>query len=180
MLFKSFKTRDIVLCGIFLSFLVVASYIRIPIFGIPFTLQVFAVMLIGQILGAKRGFFTVLTYILCGTLGIPVFTGGGGLSYVLTPTYGYISGFAVAVLITGHFSKKSLRRVKIFGNFLALIPIYVFGLVHYFLISNLYLKNEVGIKYILVFGFIIFLPLDILYSVLSVFLAERIKKFIKM
>ena len=52
--------------------------------GVPITVQVFAVALVGVILGWKRGVLAVLVYILIGAVGVPVFANfKGGLS-VLT------------------------------------------------------------------------------------------------
>ncbi|MDY5627951.1 MAG: biotin transporter BioY, partial [Clostridia bacterium] len=81
---KETKTKDIIFIGLFAAILCVCAQISIPTpFGIPFTLQTFAVALCGYILGAKKGALTVLVYILLGTVGLPVFSGfGAGFSKI--------------------------------------------------------------------------------------------------
>ena len=54
---------------------VVCSWIIIPYFSIPFTLQTFSIFFTLYFLGAKRGTFAILVYILLGLIGIPVFSG---------------------------------------------------------------------------------------------------------
>jgi biotin transport system substrate-specific component len=176
--YKNFKTKEMVLCGIFIALLSISAYIRLPIFGVPFTLQTLIVMLIGQFFCKKLCFITVGIYITLGTLGLPIFAGGGGLSYVLYPTYGYILGFLLcSVIISGIRSKTGNSfKFRMIANLLGLIPVYVFGIAHYFLISNVYLKENISLAYILFFGFLIFVPFDILCAFFSSILAKRLEK----
>lgn len=43
---------------------------------------------------------SVCIYIVLGLMGLPVFAEGGGLAYVLKPSFGYIIGFAIASYVT--------------------------------------------------------------------------------
>lgn len=66
------KTRDIVYMSVFTAMISICSWISIPA-SIPFTLQTMGVFTTVGLLGGKRGTLTVLTYILLGAIGIPVF-----------------------------------------------------------------------------------------------------------
>lgn len=69
---------------------------------VPVTLQTFAVFLVTLWLGWKNGFLTVLAYIVCGALGLPVFAGGnGGFGVLVGSTGGYIFGFLLIPLVSG-------------------------------------------------------------------------------
>jgi biotin transport system substrate-specific component len=72
MALKKINTRDVCLMGIFPSFIAVMAQISIPMpLGVPMTMQTFAISLAGVMLGAKRGFFSTLAYVLLGAAGAP-------------------------------------------------------------------------------------------------------------
>jgi biotin transport system substrate-specific component len=51
-------------------------------------------------------------YLLAGSMGIPVFSGGrGGLAHFLGPTGGYLVGFAVCAYVTGFISERFKRGI---------------------------------------------------------------------
>lgn len=78
---------------------------------VPITLQTFAVMLSGAVLGARRGFLAVLLYLAVGAIGLPVFSGGSaGLAPFAGPTVGYLVGFPLAALLTGFIVERLPRR----------------------------------------------------------------------
>jgi biotin transport system substrate-specific component len=65
--------------------------------AVPITLQTFAVLLAGAVLGARRGCLAVLLYIAAGVAGLPIFSGGAsGLAVLQGPSVGYIVGFPLA------------------------------------------------------------------------------------
>jgi biotin transport system substrate-specific component len=103
----------------------------LPFSPVPVTGQTFAVLMLGALLGSRRGCLAVLAYILEGAAGLPVFAAGVGSAALLGPTGGYLFGFIPAVYITGRLAEKGWdRRVgtvvlaMIFGN----LAIYTFGL----------------------------------------------------
>ncbi len=80
---------------------------------VPITLQTFAVLLAGAVLGARRGFLAVLLYVVVGAAGLPIFSGGAaGLAVLTGPTAGYIIGFPLAAGLCG-FLVERLPRHKI-------------------------------------------------------------------
>ena len=69
--------RELAYCGCCTALLAVCSWISIP-FPIPFTLQTFAVFLLGRLLGGRNATLCVCCYLLCGAIGLPVFSGFRG------------------------------------------------------------------------------------------------------
>src|SRR6266436_6707514 len=67
--------------------------ITIPIPGtpVPLTVQNFGVLLVGLLLGSRRGFAALALYLAEGAMGLPVFnpTGVGGIAQLLGPTGGF-------------------------------------------------------------------------------------------
>lgn len=133
------KTRNLILCALFTALTAVGAFLRIPIPVVPFTLQLLFTMLSGLLLGGKLGAVSVCLYIAMGLLGLPVFAEGGGVSYVLKPSFGYIIGFAAASYVTGvianHVPNPGYKRLLI-ANFAGLGIVYFFGMTYYYLMSN--------------------------------------------
>ena len=76
-----FTTKGIVMIGVFAAVTAVLAQVSIPTpWGIPITLQTFAVALAGYCLGKYKGMMSVLIYILLGLTGLPVFAGFTGES----------------------------------------------------------------------------------------------------
>lgn len=175
------KTVEIMLCGLFVALISVGSLIKIPFFGIPLTLQFLFVMLCGLLLGAKLSFITLVCYLFAGIIGLPVFSGGGGVTYVFSLTFGYIIGFCVSAPIIGYISHKGELTFKksLFANLVGILTVYIFGISYYLIISTFYLGQTVDIMNVFVFCFAVFVPSDVLFCVLSSFIACRLKKIIK-
>jgi len=70
------KTRDLILISLFTALTAVGAFIRIPVPVCPFTLQLLFTTMAGLLLGARKGAVAVLSYVLLGLAGLPVFTGG--------------------------------------------------------------------------------------------------------
>lgn len=80
---------------------------------VPITLQTFAVLLSGAVLGARRGFLAALLYLAIGAAGLPVFSGGAaGLGVFAGPTMGYLVAFPLAAALCG-FLVERLPRAKV-------------------------------------------------------------------
>ena len=104
--------RKMTFCAIFTALIAVGAFIKIPVPPIPFTLQTMFVVLAGLMLGGNMGGISALLYMILGLIGIPIFTGGGGIGYVLKPTFGYIIGFCVGAYAIGKISYKNFRGSK--------------------------------------------------------------------
>ena len=105
--------------------------ILLPFSPVPITGQTFAVLMIGALLGARRGSLAVLAYIIEGAAGMPVFAFGGGFAFLLGPTGGYLIGFIPAAYITGRLAEKGWDRrigTTILAMILGNVIIYTFGL----------------------------------------------------
>lgn len=91
----------------------VAAQIRIalPFTPVPVTGQTFAVLLIGALLGARRGAAAAMTYLSLGIMGLPVFSAAPpGPAALVSPTAGYLAGFVAAAWVTGTLSERGWDR----------------------------------------------------------------------
>lgn len=174
------KTQKLILCALFTALIAGGAFIRIPIPIVPFTLQFLFTTLAGILLGGKLGCASVTIYILMGLFGLPVFAQGGGLAYILKPSFGYIIGFAVAAYVTGTISNKvsnpSYKRL-LSASFTGLFIVYSFGMAYYYLISYFYLGNPIGLWSLFLYCFILAVPGDIVLCIIGSHLGKRLLPF---
>lgn len=60
------------------AFLAVSSWIEVPMFPVPVTMQTFAVTTVGALYGWRLGGLTVLAWLGEAMIGMPVLAGGAG------------------------------------------------------------------------------------------------------
>lgn len=173
------KTKDMVLFGLFTALIAVGAFIRIPVPVCPFTLQLFFTTLAGLLLGSRRGALSVALYVALGLVGVPVFTQGGGPSYIFQPTFGYLVGFIAGTCLTGKiyesFRTPSFRKA-LFANLAGLAIVYLFGMVYVYIINNFYLGTPIGIWPVVLYCFVLAVPGDIVLCILAALLAGRLRK----
>ncbi len=140
--------------------------IPLPFSPVPITGQTFAVLLVGAILGSRRGACSILLYLLEGMVGLPLFAGRmSGLAHLLGPTGGYLIGFAGAAFVTGLLAEGRWDR-RVQSNALAMLlgnlVIYAFGLS--------WLAHFVGANKVLALGFYPFIAGDLIKLALATIL----------
>jgi biotin transport system substrate-specific component len=101
----------LVLAGSLLIALSAQVAVSLPWSPVPVTGQTLAVLLVGALLGSRRGSLAVLTYIAQGLAGLPVFAGGAfGMARLLGPTGGYLVGFVAAAFLVGLLAERGWDR----------------------------------------------------------------------
>lgn len=153
--------------------------IPLPYSPVPVTMQTLTVVLTGIFLGSRLGTLSVLTYLLQGAMGFPVFAGGmGGIAYLTGPTGGYLFGFVLSAYLAGYLTEKSFRRnvlTTAATATISLIPVYLFGIA--------WLSLYTGWDNALTMGLLPFLPGEayklFIISGASVASHNTIKKLIK-
>ena len=171
------KTRDIVYMSVFTAMISICSWISIPA-SIPFTLQTMGVFTTVGLLGGKRGTLTILTYILLGAIGIPVFAGlTGGVSVLLGTTGGYIIGFLLSALLMWGIEAIMGRNqiVLAFSMVAGLIVCYVFGTAWFMMIYTQH-SGVIGLSTVLGLCVIPFIIPDLIKIGVALFLTNRLKK----
>lgn len=114
--------------------------IRLPFTPVPITAQTLAVLLVGALLGGRRGALSLAVYLAEGAAGLPVFAGGGaGPAYILGPTGGYLAGFVAAAFLTGWLAEHGWDR-RAWSAFLAML----FGNLAIYLLGTAWLATLVG------------------------------------
>ncbi len=130
--------------------------IEIPLTPVPITGQTFAVLLVGTLLGSKRGALSMTAYIGAGLLGAPVFSRGGwGLYHLAGPTGGYLVGFVIAAYLVGKLSERGWDR-----RFIHTVLAMSFGMIAIYLAGCLWLAQFVGWNNVMEVGVLPFLVGD--------------------
>lgn len=134
---KILTTQNMIQIAMFTAVLSILSQISFQLpFGIPITLQTFAIFLIGTVLGPKLGTISVLLYLLLGSVGVPVFANfNSGLSALVGPTGGFLVGFLPMVYLIG-LGKKRPYYVSLIFSITGLLVCYILGLYMYFRITG--------------------------------------------
>jgi biotin transport system substrate-specific component len=75
---------------------------------VPFTMQTFAVLLVGAALGPWRAVTSMALYLVAGIAGVPWFANGAS-GYALT-SFGYLVGFVLAAALVGELARRGGDR----------------------------------------------------------------------
>lgn len=161
------------------ALITVCAWVTIPVFAVPFTLQTFAVALVGALLGWKKGTAAVAVYVFMGLIGVPVFAGfQSGVVALAGPTGGYIVGFVFLALIPALFKlvpvKSKWGRIAVLygAMILGLAVCYAFGTVWF---AVMY---KCTVAYALMMCVVPYLAADFVKLAAAALLAVRLQKHI--
>jgi biotin transport system substrate-specific component len=150
--------------------LVVALCARItiplmPLTPVPLTVQNLGVLLVGMLLGSRRGFAALVLYLVEGMVGLPVFnpTGPGGVAQLFGFTGGFLLVYPFVAFLAGYIFErgtKSFPRAAIAGV-LAEILLFAGGLAWLYLFTHSLAKAYV------------FIPAEIVKVMLAAAIATR-------
>ena len=129
------RTKSVItnmtLTAMFTAVIIVAGMFNIPTgFHSPINLVDMFVILAGFLLGPKYGLLAIVTYILLGFVGVPVFSNfSAGWGVLASPRGGFIFSFIPAVLFVGSMSKRCRGSLvmTIFTALFAYIIIFAVG-----------------------------------------------------
>ena len=104
----------------------------LPFTPVPLTVQNFGVLLVGLLLGSRRGFAALALYLVEGAMHMSVFSpiGPGGIAQLLGPTGGFLLAYPLVAWVAGYVmehGRKSFARAAI-GGTLGEIVLFTSGL----------------------------------------------------
>ena len=112
------------------ALIAVLAQISLPIGPVPFTLQNFAIGLIATVFRPREAVLSVALYLLLGSIGLPVFAGGGAGFHVLVgPSAGYLWFDLVYAGLTSYLIHQNSSHIRIFlANLLGDSLVFVGGI----------------------------------------------------
>lgn len=171
-------TRNMALAGMMAAVLAVCSWVAVPLYPVPITLQTLAVLMTGGLLGRLWGPLSVVVYLLLGLAGLPVFsnfTAGPGV--LLGPLGGYLFGFVAAAALMGiagdvarargYGGRRSLAVLAV-GALGASCIIYMVGLPWLMTVTHM------GLGETLAAGLFPYIPGDILKAAVAVVVVRTV------
>lgn len=108
------KGAGVILTALFAALISASCFIQIPLpVGIPIIIQDMMAMLSGMLLGPLYGTAAVVVFLILGCLGLPVFSGKGGVQHLVSgPTGGFLIAYAVGAFVAGVFLSVFLSNKK--------------------------------------------------------------------
>jgi biotin transport system substrate-specific component len=83
--------------------------VTLPFTPVPLSLVNFAVLLVGLMLGSKRGFAALALYLVEGVAGLPVFAHASGFVHLTGATAGYLSAYPLVAFVAGLIFERGSR-----------------------------------------------------------------------
>lgn len=168
--------HQLALIPVFTALTAAGAFIKIPVAPVPITMQNLFVVMSGMMLGPKIGAMSQMIYIMIGLMGLPVFSGGGGPGYVMSPTLGYLVGFIAASAVSGYLIKDkplSVRNV-LFASAAGMLTIYLIGMPYLACYLKFVVKKPDALWIAVKTGMALFLPGDALKCALLAMVMPRI------
>ena len=174
------NSRDLILSALFAALTAVGAFLKIP-FGVSsLTLQFLFTALAGVLLGPRWGALSQAAYVLMGLVGIPVFTQGGGLGYLLQPTCGFLFGLIPAAWLIGRLTEQKTGFGRVFlASLGGLAVLYLVGIPYMYLILNVYLGKGMSLFAVLNAGMFLFLPGDLVKLLVTAWAAHPLLRALK-
>jgi biotin transport system substrate-specific component len=141
---------------------------------VPIVIQTLGVLLAGTVLGAKRGFLSMVVFLLIVAAGAPLLSGGrGGLSVFVGPSAGFLIGYPITAGAVG-FLVSRFRNLKLWNILLVNLTVGIF------LLYIIGVPVQAFIMHIPVLQAaklcLVYIPGDILKAILASYLAFRLLK----
>jgi biotin transport system substrate-specific component len=173
------SARDLALIASFAALMAVLGLPgSLTLFGnaVPVTLQTLGVMLAGSILGAKRGFLSMVVFLALVAAGLPLLAGGrGGLAVFAGPSAGYLIGWPIGAFVIGWMVERRLPAYPVWWGFTANV---VGGIAVIYAIGIPVQAQVLGTKTIVATAIsaTIYLPGDLAKAVIATFVAAAVHR----
>lgn len=155
------EIRSMVLAALFTALTAIGAFIQIPLGFTSITLQVLFSCLAGVLLGPKWGAASQAVYVALGLVGLPVFTQGGGLGYLVKPSMGFLFGLILLSWLVGLFTCRDRSPLRVVLACAAgVLAMYAVALPYMYAVLDLYMGMEKSVLDVIKGGMLIYLPGD--------------------
>ena len=171
-----FKQAAIVISASLFVALCARVTVPLPFTPVPLTLQNFGVLVVGLLLGSRRGFAALALYLLEGASGLPVFNpaGPGGIAQLLGPTGGYLVSYPFVAALAGFLyerGRSTFARAAVAG-FAAEVLLFASGLTWLAMWSH-------SLAQAFRFGLYWFLSAEVIKILFAAAFAARFRRMVK-
>ena len=171
------SARKLVYTALLAVLTAAGAFLRIPLGFSSITLQFLFTAMAGVLLGAGGGALSQAVYVGLGLMGLPIFTTGGGLGYVLQPTFGFLLGLIPSAAVIGALTRRSASSGRIVLACIAgLAVLYAVGIPYMVLILNGYMGKGMTPAALLWAYMVPFLPGDAVKIAVTAVLCPILRK----
>lgn len=139
----------------------VLAQVSIPLWPVPITGQTLGVIVVGAALGSRRGAAALVTYLLVGLAGLPVFADfTGSIAAIAKPSFGFLIGFVFSAFVAGWCAERAWDRrptLAFLGFAAASIVPFVFGIPYMAFILNVVMGLDYSMSGLLEVGLLPFI-----------------------
>lgn len=169
-------SRDLALIATFTG--VVAALGLVPAFvppgfSVPITAQSLGVILAGAVIGARRGFLSLVLLLVLVAVGLPLLAGPrGGLGVFASPSVGFLVGYPVAAYVVGWLTERGGPTYRLSWGLVAnviggIVVLYAFGVVGMAAVLDLSVPAALALTWV-------YLPGDLLKVVVAAVVARGV------
>jgi biotin transport system substrate-specific component len=152
-------------------FLTICAQITIPTNIIPISLITLGLTVVSFYSSKEVGLYSVISYVLLGALGAPVFSNFSSYEKILSPSGGFILGYILAAYSI-YFFRSNFNLNNVFKLFIAIFISSIFLYASGFIWLSFY----VGYKKAFIIGIYPFVIPGIIKSIASSFIIKYLKK----
>lgn len=175
---RSITARDLATIAVFAALTAALGLLPplyTPFSPAPITAQSFGVILAGAVLGGRRGGLSQTLFIALVALGLPLLAGGrGGIGVFLSPTVGFLIGYAVVPFLIGWLTERVGAPYRIglglaINALFGIVVLYLFGMVGMMVVSQMSLGQAALAMSLFIVG-------DTIKVVLATFVAKAVHR----
>ena len=151
------------------AFLTASSWVQVPMWPVPMTMQTFAVLMVGALCGWRLGAATVVTWLVL-AVQFPLLSEFKTLPMVAT-TSGYLAAFVVMAAFVGYAAERGWT-----ARIIPALAVLLVAEVICFAMGVGYLGALIGYDKAVEFGLLPFLVGDLVKTVLAVALLSGLRR----
>ena len=151
------------------AFLTASSWVQVPMWPVPTTMQTFAVLMVGALCGWRLGVATVATWLAL-SVAFPLLSEFKTLLMVIT-TSGYLAAFVIMAGFVGYMAERGWTA-RVIPAFLVLLVAEVIC----FALGVAYLGSVIGYDKAVEYGLTPFIVGDLIKTVLAVALLTAFRR----
>ena len=165
--------KELTLVGMCAALMAIFSQLSIPLpfTSVPVTLQVFGIVVLAVIVGAKIGTLSLIIFVIIGAIGLPVFANfSGGFGVIVGPTGGYIIGFIIMAFLIGYASSKQNKILLFIASYIAATIDLLLGTIYLKIVTGMSMQGA------LIAGLYPFIIKDFIIIAIAVLIGLKVKK----
>lgn len=175
-------TYPLVLAALLTTMTAAGAWIRIPGPVVPITAQTLFTYLAGALLSRRQAFLSQAAYLLLGLAGAPVFALGGGLAYLMQPSFGYLFALpftALAIAQVEHNKRATTVQRRMVSLVLGSVCVFSLSAIWLYFYFVWVMKTPASLQTLSTLWVLPFIPGEAIKIVAAAFISITLEKRMK-